>query len=103
VVATLGFIAYLIPLWDAVLAGPAAHPLDRSRALPLGRYLQASHDLTARRGNLPHLDALAAAPAPAHVPRPSLMEVNRLDDAGAPGWHPSADHRPDLSRSPPGR
>jgi hypothetical protein len=103
VVAVLGVIVYLVPLWDAVLAGgPAAHPLDRART-PLGRSLQANHDLAARRGALPHLEALAAAPAPAHLPRPSLLEVHRLDDAGLPGWHPSADESPDLSRSPPGR
>jgi hypothetical protein len=96
----LGVIGSLFPLWDAVLAG---HPVDRARALPLGRSLQAGHDLTARRGALPQLDALAAAPVPAHVPRPSLVEFQRLDDAGASGWHPSADRRPDLSRSPPGR
>ena len=102
-VAALGLIAHLIPLWDAVLGGAAAHPLDRARPLPLGRFLQANHDLAARRGMLPHLDALAAAPAPAHLPRPSPLEVQRLDDAGSPGWHPSADGSPDLSRSPPGR
>jgi hypothetical protein len=31
------------------------------------------------------------------------VEVHRLDDVGAPGWRPSADSSPDLSRSPPGR
>jgi hypothetical protein len=103
VVAVLGVILYLVPVWDAVVAGPAAHPLDRARTLPLGRFLQANHDLAARRGVLPHLEVLAAAPALAHLPRPFLMEVHRLDDAGSPGWHPSADQSPVLSRSPPGR
>jgi hypothetical protein len=97
VVAVLGSIVYLVPLWDA------AHPVDRARALPLGRSLQAGHDLAVRRGTLPHLDAVAAAPALAYDLRPSLVEVHRLDDAGAPGWRPSANSSPDLSRSPPGR
>jgi hypothetical protein len=99
-VAVLGAVAYILLLWDAVLAGPTAHP---ARALPLGRSLQASHDLAARRGNLPHLDAVAAVPALAYVLRPSPVEIHRLDDAGAPGWRPSAHSNPDLSRSPPGR
>jgi hypothetical protein len=96
-VAALGLVAHLVAVWDA------AHPADRARALALGRSLQAGQDQAARRGPLPHLDALAAAPALAHLLRPSLVELHRLDDGGAPGWRPSADSSPDLSRSPPGR
>jgi hypothetical protein len=98
-----GFFAYLIPLYDAVLAAPAAQPSVRARAVPLARYLQADHDLTATRGSLPRLAVLAAAVEPGRLPRPALVEPRRLDDPDGPGWRPTPDQRPDLSRSPPGR
>jgi fermentation-respiration switch protein FrsA (DUF1100 family) len=100
--AAAGFFAYLMPLFDGALAPATAHPLDRSRATPLGRYLRADHDLTARRASLPDLVA-AAAPEPVRLARPVLVERGRLDAPDASGWRPTPGHPPDLSRSPPGR
>lgn len=101
--AAVGFLAYLIPLYDVVLANPAAHASDRARSIPLARYLQADHDLTATRGSLPRLAVLAAAAEPPRLPQPVLVEPRRLDDPDSPGGHPRPPHRADLSRSPPGR
>lgn len=101
--AVAGFCAYLIPLYDAVVASRAAHPSARARAIPLARYLQADHDLTATRGGLPQHAVLAALAEPGRLPRPVLVEPGRLAAPDGSVWRPGPDHRPDLSRSPPAR
>ncbi len=97
----IGFFAYLIPLCQTVLASPGTHPVERARATPLTRYLQADHDLTTGRASLP-LAVLAGAPEPARLLHP-LLQPGRLGDRDAPGQRSSPHARPDLSRSPPGR
>jgi hypothetical protein len=91
--ALLGFLAYLVPL--AAAAG-AVDPV------PLARYLRADHGLAARR---PGAD-VAVPGAPVERPglaRPAPPEIDRADQGDGSGPCPPPCHRPDLSRSPPGR
>ncbi len=99
--AVAGFLAYLLPLCDALLAAPA-HPLVRARGTPLARQLQADHDPSAA-GSASFLAVLGLAPDPARLPPPALGEPRRCEDRDPSGWPPDPEHRPDLSRSPPGR
>jgi hypothetical protein len=89
----LGLLAHLVPL--AAAAG-AVDPI------PLARYLRADHGLAARR---PGAD-VAVAGAPVERPglaRPTSPEIDRADQGDASGPSAAPCHRPDLSRSPPGR
>jgi hypothetical protein len=100
--AVAGFLAYLLPLCDALLAAPA-HPLVRARGTPLARQLQAEHDPGAAGGGASFLAAHGLAPDPARLPPPALVEPGRPDKRDSSRGPSDPGHRPDLSRSPPGR
>jgi hypothetical protein len=99
-VAGVGFLAYLVPFCDALLA---AHPVERVRGIPLARYLAADHDLAASRGGTPRLAIPADRGEGPAVLRPEAVEERQAPDPGCPSVSPSLCRRSDLSRSPPTR
>jgi hypothetical protein len=100
--ALVGLLTCLLPLGDALLAGPA-DLLVRSRGVTLARELQVDHDLASAAPGSAFLEVPGLAPDPVRLPPPAVAESGRADERGASGWAPSPGLRPDLSRSPPGR
>jgi hypothetical protein len=99
--AGLGFLVYLVPFWDALLAG--THWLVRTREAPLARYLQADHDLATTRAGGPRTVIPAARAEGPRLPQPGVAVDRRPAEPGGPGVGPGPWRRPDLSRSPPER
>lgn len=99
-VAGLGFLVYLVPFCDAVLA---AQPVERTPGIPLARFFAADHDLAASRGGTPRLAIPADRAEGPAVLRPGAVEERRAPDPGCPSVSPRPCRRSDLSRSPPTR
>ena len=99
-VGGLGFLAYLVPFYDVVLA---AHPVERTPGIPLARILAAGHDLAASRGGTPRLAIPADRAEGPSVLRPGAVDERRAPDPGCPSVSPRPCRRADLSRSPPAR